>query len=116
MGNKIQLLVCDARQGEPVMRDFIWELAGVEATVGNALKVLGIADSASDPRVARKGCYGVFGKRKDWDAPIYDGDRLELYSELLIDPMVGRRKKANKDHDARLQAKAAVKKGRFSGK
>jgi hypothetical protein len=30
--------------------------------------------------------------------------------------MVGRRKKANKDQDARLQAKAAVKKGRFSSK
>lgn len=116
MGNKIELLVCDARQGDPVMSDFIWDLSGAEATVGNALKALGIADSASDPRIARKGCYGVFGKRKDWGAPIYDGDRLELYSELLIDPMVGRRKKANKDQDARLQAKAAVKKGRFSGK
>ena len=116
MGNKIELLVCDARQGDPVMSDFIWDPSGAEATVGNALKALGIADSASDPRIARKGCYGVFGKRKDWDAPIYDGDRLELYSELLIDPMVGRRKRANKDQDARLQAKVAVKKGRFSGK
>ena len=116
MANKIQILVCDARQGDPVMTDFMWEFSGVNATVGNALIALGVADSPTDPRIARKGCYGVFGKRKDWDAPIYDGDRLELYSELLIDPMVGRRKKAIKDHDARLQAKAEVKKGRFSGK
>ena len=51
--------------------------------------------------------------KKDWDSPFYDGDRLEIYSPLLIDPMEARRKKANKNKDARLQAKAAGRKGRF---
>jgi hypothetical protein len=116
MGTKLHILVCDARLGDPSLKDFIWEPLDSAPTVGQVLVALGVAESPNDPKIARKGCFGVFGKRKDWDAPIYDGDRLELYSELLVDPMAARRKKANKDLDARLQAKAASKKGRFSGK
>jgi putative ubiquitin-RnfH superfamily antitoxin RatB of RatAB toxin-antitoxin module len=116
MGTKLHILVCDARLGDPILKDFIWETHDLTPTVGQVLVALGVAESSNDPKIARKGCFGVFGKRKDWDAPIYDGDRLELYSELLVDPMAARRKKANKDLDARLQAKAASKKGRFSGK
>ena len=81
-------------------------------TVGQALIQLNIASSAKDPNIARKGCFGVFGKRKDWDSPIYDGDRLELYSPLLVDPKAVRRKKANQNQDAKFQAAAAKRKAR----
>ena len=55
-------------------------------------------------------------RSKDWDSPLYDGDRLELYQPLIVDPMQARRKKANKNKDARLQAKAIGRKGRFLSK
>ncbi|MEY2707058.1 MAG: hypothetical protein RI905_809 [Pseudomonadota bacterium] len=117
MGHKLNILLCDCRQGDPVMTPVQLDFPkDAPVTVGQALVQLEIASSAKDPRIARKGCFGVFGKRKDWDSPIYDGDRLELYSELLIDPMEARRKKANKNLDNRLQAKAAGRKGRFLSK
>jgi putative ubiquitin-RnfH superfamily antitoxin RatB of RatAB toxin-antitoxin module len=113
----MEILICDARLGEPKLSPFTVHFLPSEApTVGLALIKAGIAQSPEDPSLARKGCFGVFGKRKDWDSPIYDGDRLELYSELLIDPMEARRKKANKNLDNRLQAKAAGRKGRFLSK
>ena len=109
----LEILICDARQGEPVLTAFQLFLASDEApTVGLALTQAGIASSKDDPALARKGCFGVFGKRKEWDSPIYAGDRLELYSPLLIDPKAVRRKKANQNQDAKFQAAAAKRKAR----
>ena len=109
----IHLTLCDARQGEPVLERFQLLLdEGQSATVGLALVRAGIATGADDPVLARKGCFGVFGKRKDWDSPVYGGDRLELYSPLLIDPKTVRRKKANQNQDAKFQAAAAKRKAR----
>ena len=109
----LDLMLCDARLGEPELKPFKLQLeAGESATVGLALVRAGIAASLNDPVLARKGCFGVFGKRKDWDSPIYAGDRLELYSPLLIDPKMVRRKKANQNQDAKFQAAAAKRKAR----
>ena len=109
----LDLLLCDARQGDPELRSFQLVLdAGEFATVGLALVRSSIATGPDDPVLARKGCFGVFGKRKDWDSPIYAGDRLELYSPLLIDPKTVRRKKANQNQDAKFQAAAAKRKAR----
>ncbi len=109
----IHLTLCDARQGEPVLKPLQLLLdEGQSATVGLALVRAGIAVSADDPVLARKGCFGVFGKRKDWDSPIYNGDGRERYSPLLIDPKTVRRKKANQNQDAKFQAAAAKRKAR----
>lgn len=109
----LDLVLCDARLGEPELRSFKLFLDANElATVGLALVKSGIATGPDDPVLARKGCFGVFGKRKDWDSPIYAGDRLELYSPLLIDPKTVRRKKANQNQDAKFQAAAAKRKAR----
>ena len=109
----LNLLLCDARQGEPKPKLYKLILAVDELpTVGLALIKAGIATGPDDPVLSRKGCFGVFGKRKDWDSPIYDGDRLELYSPLLIDPKTVRRKKANQNQDAKFQAAAAKRKAR----
>jgi putative ubiquitin-RnfH superfamily antitoxin RatB of RatAB toxin-antitoxin module len=114
MANRsLDLLICDARKGDPVLSQFKFILQDGElATVGLALVRAGIASGQDDPVLARKGCFGVFGKRKDWDSPIYSGDRLELYSPLLIDPKSVRRKKANQNQDAKFQAAAAKRKAR----
>ena len=109
----LNLLLCDARQGEPELTSIKLILdAGEFATVGLALVKAGFVTGPDDPVLSRKGCFGVFGKRKEWDSPIYDGDRLELYSPLLIDPKTVRRKKANQNQDAKFQAAAAKRKAR----
>ena len=109
----LDILLCDARLGKPVLNTLkLSFLADEQPTVGLALIRAGIAKGADDPVLARKGCFGVFGKRKDWDSPIYSGDRLELYSPLLIDPKAVRRKKANQNQDAKFQAAAAKRKAR----
>ena len=75
----LDLMLCDARRGEPELKPFKLLLAADELpTVGLALIRAGIAVGPDDPVLARKGCFGVFGKRKDWDSPIYASDRLEL--------------------------------------
>jgi len=109
----LDLILCDARQDSLSLTPFKLILgAGELPTVGLALIKAGIALGPDDPVLARKGCFGVFGKRKDWDSPIYAGDRLELYSPLLIDPKTVRRKKANQNQDAKFQAAAAKRKAR----
>ncbi len=114
MGSKfMEIFLCDARLGEPKLSCFSLHLSPSEVpTVGLALIQTGIAKGSDDPILARKGCFGVFGKRKDWDSPIYEGDRLELYSALLVDPKAVRRKKANQNQDAKFQAAAAKRKAR----
>ncbi|BEI33256.1 RnfH family protein [Polynucleobacter sp. HIN5] len=103
----IEILVCDARQDPPALEIHYLPLKDVsKPTVGWALQILGIATGQDDPAISRKGCYGVFGKRKDWNSPLYAGDRLELYAPLRIDPKLARRKKANRDKDSLLKAKA----------
>ena len=109
----IGILICDARLGVPQLSPYTLHLSPSESpTVGLALMKAGIARSPEDPALARKGCFGVFGKRKDWDSPIYEGDRLELYSPLLVDPKAVRRKRANQNQDAKFQAAAAKRKAR----
>ncbi|MBT8521209.1 hypothetical protein G6737_01460 [Polynucleobacter paneuropaeus] len=109
----LEIWICDARGEVPKITPFQLTLASNEkATVGLALQKAGIATGPNDPVLARKGCFGVFGKRKDWDSPIYAGDRLELYSALLIDPKTVRRKKANQNQDAKFQAAASRRKAR----
>jgi putative ubiquitin-RnfH superfamily antitoxin RatB of RatAB toxin-antitoxin module len=114
MGSEtMEILLCDARLGEPKLSPFTLHLLPSEVpTVGLALIQVGIAQRFEDPILSRKGCFGVFGKRKEWDSPIYEGDRLELYSPLLVDPKAVRRKKANQNQDAKFQAAAAKRKAR----
>ena len=58
---------------------------------------------------AEKGLIGVFGVVLLADSPVYSGDRIELYTPILIDPKHSRRKKANQNKDAQLKAKAKQK-------
>ena len=58
------------------------------ATVRDAIAAAGIATGA-DPRAL-----GIFGKRVRADAPLADGDRVEIYRPLLLDPKERRRQRA----------------------
>ncbi len=109
----MELLICDARGEQPLLSSLTLSMmAGEQPVVGDALIQAGLASGPDDPQWTRKGAYGVFGKRKEWDSPIYDGDRLELYAPLQIDPKTVRRKRANQNRDAHLKAVAAKRKAR----
>ena len=109
----LDIWICDARQGNPMLTPFSLLIRPDETpTIGLVLMQAGLVTGRDDPGLTRKGCFGVFGKRKEWDSPIYAGDRLELYSPLLIDPKAVRRKKANQNQDAIFQAAAAKRKAR----
>ena len=56
------------------------------ATVRDAVAAAGIA---ADSRAL-----GIFGKRVCADAPLADGDRVEIYRPLLLDPKERRRQRA----------------------
>jgi len=56
------------------------------ASVRDALRASGIAAEAS--------AVGVFGKRVRPDTPLADGDRVEIYRPLWLDPKERRRQRA----------------------
>jgi putative ubiquitin-RnfH superfamily antitoxin RatB of RatAB toxin-antitoxin module len=56
------------------------------AKVGDALKACGL--EVAD--------VGIFGRRVALDAPLADGDRLEIYRPLALDPKEARRRRARK--------------------
>jgi putative ubiquitin-RnfH superfamily antitoxin RatB of RatAB toxin-antitoxin module len=58
------------------------------STVRDALAAAGFAARHSD--------VGVYGKRVRADAPLTDGDRVEIYRPLLLDPKERRRRRAAK--------------------
>jgi putative ubiquitin-RnfH superfamily antitoxin RatB of RatAB toxin-antitoxin module len=65
------------------------------ATLGDALAASGLP--ARFPEMMRGGsAVGVFGARKPLDAPLADGDRVEIYRRLTVDPKEARRRRAKK--------------------
>lgn len=125
MAKGLDLWLCDARasaslqmgEGSPIITPLYLPVpSGEVATIGMALMRSGLASGPNDPSFSRKGCFGVFGKRKEWHSPIYDGDRIELYGPLLIDPKAVRRKKANQNRDSELKASALARQARREAK
>jgi len=57
------------------------------ALVRDALRAAGIEGDAA---------VGVFGKRVPPDTPLADGDRVEIYRPLALDPKERRRQRARK--------------------
>ena len=58
------------------------------ATVRDALEAAGFTSRHCD--------VGVYGRRVPADAPLADGDRVEIYRPLLLDPKERRRQRAAK--------------------
>jgi uncharacterized protein len=65
------------------------------ATVRDALAAAGFATRYRD--------VGVYGKRVRADAPLADGDRVEIYRPLLLDPKERRRQRAAKNRRSRAR-------------
>jgi len=60
------------------------------ATVRDALACCGFE---VDPK---KQAFGVFGKRAPLEHPLADGDRVEIYRPLAVDPKEARRRRARR--------------------
>ena len=93
----------------PAAREVLeWKLQLPEvATVRQAVQASGLAAACPGLDVAQCGV-GIWGRRSDWDAPLRELDRVEVYRPLLVDPKVARRERFRKQG-----ARAA---GLFAGK
>ena len=109
----IQLELFDARESPP--RQVFFTLKPHQAPTTSLLEALlhmNIVKDRDDVLFQKKGAVGVFSVPLGPDDPIYDGDRIELYRPILIDPKKIRRKKANQNKDAELKTKAKIRKER----
>ena len=65
------------------------------ATVQQAVQASGIPDALAASELAQA-TVGVWGRRAGWEQPLRDGDRVEVYRPLLVDPKVARRERFRK--------------------
>lgn len=64
------------------------------ATMEDALRISGIESLLGLDRAGLS--FAVFGRRASLDAPLHDGDRVEILRPLTIDPMEARRLRVGK--------------------
>ena len=65
----------------------------VGATIGEVIQASGVLENFSD-LVLEKLNVGIFGHKKLLSDRVKEGDRVEIYRPLFIDPMQARRKRA----------------------
>ncbi len=63
-------------------------------TVIEAINQSGIADLHPEARI-EQGYIGIYGKLCSLDTLLSDGDRIEIYRQLLADPKEARRRRAD---------------------
>jgi putative ubiquitin-RnfH superfamily antitoxin RatB of RatAB toxin-antitoxin module len=61
-------------------------------TVHEAIEQSGIAQYF--PGLDARGRFGIFGRRVKRDAVLKEGDRIEIYRPLIVDPKDSRRRRA----------------------
>lgn len=64
------------------------------ATLGDALAASGIVERLSLARELLS--FGIFGRRAEAGTCLRDGDRVEIYRPLIVDPMEARRRRVAK--------------------
>jgi putative ubiquitin-RnfH superfamily antitoxin RatB of RatAB toxin-antitoxin module len=65
------------------------------ATVGDAVMASGVPD-AVEGFDAQSAMVGIWGRKAAWVQPVSDGDRVEVYRPLRVDPKVARRERFDK--------------------
>ena len=72
-------------------RQFVRELnLPPDSTVADALRCADLTPARGDVR------FGIFGRLVDAATPLRDGDRVEIYRPLKVDPKEARRNRAKK--------------------
>jgi putative ubiquitin-RnfH superfamily antitoxin RatB of RatAB toxin-antitoxin module len=121
-GNKDQrdsltIELCDARVNPPTIKKYaLSQHKNESCSLLDALVQIELVKNQNDPLFLKKGSIGVFSVTLGPEDSIYDGDRIELYQPILIDPKQIRRKKANQNKDAELKTKAQNRKNRKNSK
>ena len=64
---------------------------GADATVADAIAATGLGQDGALVDMQR---LGIFGRRVPPEHPLRDGDRVELYRMLVLDPKEARRRRA----------------------
>ncbi|QJW84503.1 RnfH family protein [Ramlibacter terrae] len=73
-----------------------WALDVPEGTtVRQAVLASGLAHACPDLDLAACEA-GIWGRRCEWERAVRDGDRVEIYRGLLVDPKVARRERFRK--------------------
>ncbi|WP_186055067.1 RnfH family protein [Burkholderia gladioli] len=65
------------------------------ATVRDAIEASGIVGLHPDIDISVAKT-GVFGKLAPLDAPLHEGDRVEIYRPLIVDPKAARQRRVDK--------------------
>jgi putative ubiquitin-RnfH superfamily antitoxin RatB of RatAB toxin-antitoxin module len=79
---------------DPQMQIEKWVDVSAESTVGEAIAASGIADSL--PPGFTPAAIGIYGRIVDEHHRVRDGDRIELYRPLVVDPKEARRRRAQR--------------------
>ncbi len=87
------LTISIAWQQSGVARELVLRLAA-PATLGIALDQLRRQEPAAAEAVAAAAACGVWGKVRQADHPLREGDRVEIYQPLRADPKQARRENA----------------------
>ena len=74
------------------------------ATLGDALDRLQQQQPAAVDAVAAAIAFGVWGKVRQADHPLREGDRVEIYQPLRTDPKQARRENAGRARGGRSKA------------
>ncbi len=70
-------------------------LLNAGCTVRDAVRASGLLESWPEIDLARNRV-GIFGSLAPPDAPLRDGDRVEIYRPLIADPQEARRRRAGR--------------------
>ena len=91
MGDRIRVAVAYA---DPQTQIEKWVEVLVDSTVGEAIAASGIADSL--PAGFTPSAIGIYGRIVDEQHRLREGDRIELYRPLVVDPKEARRRRAQR--------------------
>ncbi len=65
------------------------------STIADAIVASGIREEFPEIDLARNRV-GIFGRRLRAEAPVIEGDRVEIYRALTVDPKASRRRRAER--------------------
>jgi putative ubiquitin-RnfH superfamily antitoxin RatB of RatAB toxin-antitoxin module len=93
MENSIQIEVVYAT---PTIQNIVNLEVNSSCTIRQAILNSGLASEVIDNMVV-----GIFGKRRSLDYGLQNGDRVEIYTPLLIDPKIARKDRAKRSKQAK---------------
>lgn len=91
----IKLIRVEVAYATPSKQDIIALQVEIGSTIGSVIQRSGILHIFPEIDLVQQKV-GVFGKVRELTDLVGDGDRIEIYRALLIDPMEARRKRVIK--------------------